>query len=214
MAVSGGLRRWGRLRRRGALLVTVAAVVVSGALGSVVSAAAEPPNPVGEEPPPPPLPVIVPTASNWEPKFPPPYDQSRRHVTEADITAEREMCQWFTAQYDELRLQIERFNIKLLSRNGDWAADDVLEHSRAVTANIDQSVAYLDPRARALTQTRTFAGDNYFPLYQGESFYLMWQHLSNVAGGIRGRQPGWFTGPSVQRFKYWGSRINRSHVCR
>lgn len=209
MTVSGGLRR---LRRRGALLLTVVAIAVGG---SVVPAAADPPpNPVGEEPPPPRLPVIVPVASNWEPKFPPPYDQSRRHVTDADITAEREMCQWFDAQYDELRLQIERFNIKLLSRNGDWSADDVLEHSQAVTANIDQSVAFLDPRARALTQTRTFAGDNYFPLYQGESFYLMWEHLSNVAGGIRGRQPGWFTGPSVQRFKYWGSRINRSHVCR
>lgn len=211
MAVPGGRRR----ARRGPALLAALVVLVLGAVSPAVPASADPsPNPVGEEPPPPPLPVIVPTASDWQPKFPPPYDQSRRYVTDADITAEREMCQWFTAQYDELRLQIERFNIKLLSRNGDWAADDVLEHSQAVTANIDQSVAFLDPRARALTQTRTFAGDNYFPLYQGESFYLMWQHLSNVAGGIRGRQPGWFTGPSMQRFKYWGSRISRSHVCR
>lgn len=211
MAVPGGRRR----ARRGPALLAALVVLVLGAVSPAVPASADPsPNPVGEEPPPPPLPVIVPTASDWQPKFPPPYDQSRRYVTDADITAEREMCQWFTAQYDELRLQIERFNIKLLSRNGDWAADDVLEHSQAVTANIDQSVAFLDPRARALTQTQTFAGDNYFPLYQGESFYLMWQHLSNVAGGIRGRQPGWFTGPSMQRFKYWGSRINRSHVCR
>lgn len=204
-----------RWRRRVAALLAGVGIAVGAALGTAVPALGDPaPDPVGHEPPPPRLPAIVPTASDWQPKFPFPYDESRRHVTEADITAQREMCQWFTAQYDELLQQIDRFNIKLISRHGNWAADDVVAHAEAVTANIDQSVAFLTPRARALTQTRTFAGDNYFPLYQGESFYLMWQHLSNVSGGIRAHQPAWFTGPSVQRFKYWGSRINRSHVCR
>ncbi|BBY81528.1 hypothetical protein H7I53_07920 [Mycolicibacterium pulveris] len=202
---------------RGVAAVT-ASLLMSAVLavaGTVAVAVADPPpDPVGHEPPPPRLPMVVPTASDWEPKFPPPYDQSRRHVTDADIAAQREMCQWFTEQYGELLQQIDRFNIKLISRHGNWAADDVMAHADAVTANIDQSVAFLTPRAQALTQTRTFAGDNYFPLYQGESFYLMWQHLSNVSAGIRGRQPAWFTGPSVQRFKYWGSRINRSQVCR
>jgi len=51
------------------------------------------------EPPPPPLPVVAPTpSSNWQPKFPSPYDETRKNVTQADINAEREMCQWFNAQ--------------------------------------------------------------------------------------------------------------------
>ncbi len=201
--------------RRAATVLGCLLIATAASVGQAVPAAADPPpDPAGQEPPPPRLPVVVPTPSDWQPKFPSPYDQSRHHVTEADITVEREMCQWYAAQYDELLRQIERFNIKLISRNGNWASDDVVAHADAVTANIDQSVAFLTPRAQALTQTRTFAGDNYFPLYQGESFFLMWQHLANVSGGIRGHQPAWFTGPSVQRFKYWGSRINRSHVCR
>ena len=200
-----------RIFRCAAAAFACVAIAMSAAAGPAL--ADPPPDPVGQEPPPPRLPVIVPTATDWQPKFPALYEDARRHVTEADITAQSEMCQWFTAQYDELLQQIDRFNIKLISRNGNWAAGDVVAHAAAVTANIDQSVEFLTPRARALTQTRTFAGDNYFPLYQGESFYLMWQHLSNVSGGIRARQPAWFTGPSVQRFKYWGSRINRSHVC-
>jgi hypothetical protein len=204
-----------KIPHRPATFIGCMVIALSGSVTPAGQATADPaPDPVGQEPPPPRFAVVVPTPSDWQPKFPFPYDQSRRHVTDADITAQREMCQWFIAQYDELLQQIDRFNIKLISRNGNWAADDVMAHADAVTANIDQSVAYLTPRAQALTQTRTFAGDNYFPLYQGESFFLMWQHLSNVSAGIRGHQPAWFTGPSVQRFKYWGSRINRSHVCR
>jgi len=45
----------------------------------------------------PPLPVIAPTPTDWVPKFPFPYDQTRGSVTDAEITAEREMCQWFNA---------------------------------------------------------------------------------------------------------------------
>jgi len=41
--------------------------------------------------------------------FPYPYDQTRGSVTDAEISAEREMCQWFNAQYDTLMTQIDRF---------------------------------------------------------------------------------------------------------
>src|ERR1700738_621471 len=67
-------------------------------------ATADPPDP-----PPPPLPAVTPTASDWMPKFPFPYDATRKDVTDADITAEREMCQWFNAQYAELRRQMNEF---------------------------------------------------------------------------------------------------------
>ena len=171
-----------------------------------------------------PLPVITPTPSDWQPKYPFPYDQTRGSVTEADITAEREMCQWYNAQYETLKKQIDRVQFNRITPNGpgvisgagsdwDYSIGDIQRQVDIVTANIDQSVAFLAPRAQALTQSRNYVGDVHFPIYEGESFYLLWQHLSNVNDGIKAHQPNWFTGPSVQRFKRWGSSIGRSHVC-
>jgi hypothetical protein len=162
----------------------------------------------------PPLPVVVPTPNGWQPQFPSPYDESRASVTAADVTAEGEMCQWYNAQYETLMTQIDNFDINLIKSNGDYQVANNEDLASAITANIDQSTAFLAPRAQALTQTQDYLGDVYFPLYQGESFFRLWQHLSNVSAGIRGRQQAWFYGPSVQRALRWGSRINRSHVCR
>ncbi|MEB3034045.1 hypothetical protein [[Mycobacterium] nativiensis] len=134
-------------------------------------------------------------------------------MTDSDITAEREMCQWFTAQYVQLRRQMDRFGFDLLHANNDWTVDGIQSHADAVAANIEQTVAFLTPRAEALTQSRDFAGDVYFPIYQGESFYRLWQHLANTGIGIRSRNTAWVYGPSQQRVKHWGSRIERSHVC-
>jgi hypothetical protein len=124
------------------------------------------------------------------------------------------MCQWYNAQYETLMTQIDNFDINLIKSNGDYQVANNEDLASAITANIDQSTAFLAPRAQALTQTQDYLGDVYFPLYQGESFFRLWQHLSNVSAGIRGRQQAWFYGPSVQRALRWGSRINRSHVCR
>lgn len=197
------------MRRLFGGVLGVAALLIS--LVAVFTAPADAEPTVDEVAPP--LPVIVPTPSNWTPKYPFPYDQTRASVTEADIDAEREMCQWYNAQYETLMAQIDRFNNNLIRSNGDYNVANNQQLADAVTANIDQSVAFLTPRAQVLTQTQDFAGDVYFPTYQGESFHLLWQHLSNVSAGIRGRQPAWFVGPSVQRVMRWGSRIHRSHVC-
>lgn len=162
----------------------------------------------------PPLPVVVPGPSNWQPKFPYPYDQTRGNVTDADIGAEREMCQWYNAQYEVLWRQIDSFDNQLIRSNGDYGVAGNDQLAEAVAANIDRSVDFLAPRAQALTISQDFAGDQFWPLYQGEAFYRVWQQLSNVSAGIRGRQPAWFYGPSLQQVERWGSRINRSHVCR
>nr|WP_319451176.1 MULTISPECIES: hypothetical protein [unclassified Mycobacterium] len=172
-----------------------------------------------------PLPVVVPTPSNWAPQFPFPYNQTRASVTDADVNAERDMCQWYNAQYDVLKRQIDRLQFNRITPNGpgvingsgsdwDYSVGNVAYQVAIVTANIDQSVAFLAPRAQALTQTQDYVGDNYFPLYQGESFFHLWQYLDAVNDGIKAHQPDWFTGPAVQRAKDWGSKINRSHVCR
>jgi hypothetical protein len=163
-----------------------------------------------------PLPVIVPQSKNWKPKFPFPYDQTRNRVTPADIHAEGEMCQWFTAQYQTINDQIGRLQFDRISPNGtdwDYSINGIQQRVDVVTANIDQSVDFLAPRAQALTQNRDFADDNYFPLYEGEAFYGLWQELANVSNGIKAHQADWFTGPSYVRAKRLASEIHRSHVC-
>jgi hypothetical protein len=165
------------------------------------------------DPPPPLLPEFVPTAGNFVPQFPYPYDETRKNVTPADINAEREMCQWFNAQYHDLRNQLEQFGFNLLQANNDWTVGTIQAQADNVATNVDHAVAFLTPRAQALTQSQDFAGDNYFPIYQGESFYRLWQHLSNTGVGIRARNTAWIYGPSQQRVEHWGSRIERSHVC-
>ncbi|WP_371743993.1 hypothetical protein [Mycobacterium sp. DL592] len=161
-----------------------------------------------------PLPMVVATPSDWQPQFPFPFDQLRRYVTDADINAERDMCQWFNAQYYDLKGQIERLNNTIVRNNGDFNGDGVAQQVDIVTANIDQALDFLAPRAQSLTQSYDHAGDMYFPIYQGDSFYGLWQQISNVGNGLRARQPTWFTGPSFARAQHWGSKINRSHVCR
>jgi hypothetical protein len=196
-------------RRSGIFLVIVAAL--GSAMFVLIGPASAGPT-IDEIAPP--LPMITPTPTDWVPKFPFPYDQTRGSVTDAEITAEREMCQWFNAQYDTLMTQIDRFNVTVVADNGDYNVGGNQQLADAVTANVDQSVDFLTPRAQAMSTTQDFAGDTYFPLYQGESFYQLWQYLINVSNGIKAHQPVWFYGPSVQRALKWGSRINRSHVCR
>ncbi len=164
-------------------------------------------------PPPPPLPIFTPTDNSWSPKFPVPYDATRKNVTDAEITAENEMCQWFNAQYYPLRRQLDEFGFDLLQANNDWTVPGIQTHADAVASNVEQSVAFLTPRAQALTVSQDFAADSYFPLYQGESFYRLWQDLSNTGVGIRARNTAWIYGPSQQREEHWGTRIKRSHVC-
>lgn len=172
-----------------------------------------------------PLPVVVPGPTNWVPKFPFPYSESRHLVTDVEINAEREMCQWYNEQYGTLIDQIDRLQFNRIQQNGpgirigsgtdgDFSVGNLQQQADIVTGNIDSSIDFLTPRVQTLTINYDNAGDTYFPLYQGKSFYLLWQNLSNVTDGIKGHQPNWFTGPSVQFMKKAGSDINRSHVCR
>jgi len=162
------------------------------------------------------FPVFTPTPSNWKPKFPFPYDQTRDRVTPADITAMAEMCQWFNRQYATLRDQIDRLQFNRIDSNGkdfDYTRGNTQQQVDIVTGNIDKSLAFLDPRVHALTIAQNSFGDNYFPIYEGEEFFKLDEQLFNVNNGIKSHQPDWFSGPSVQKAKRHGSDIFRSHVC-
>jgi hypothetical protein len=212
-----GGRRRGGVFAAGTVIILAAVAVLIGPTCSAVRA-----DP-GEPPPPPSdsdllwvLPDFAPTPSDWRPKFPFPYDQTRNRVTEADIIAMGEMCQWFNVQYATLRDQIDRIQFNRYAPDGkdfDYSRDDVQQQVDIVTGNIDRSLAFLDPRVHALTQPQNTFGDNYFPVYQGEQFFKLFEQLFNVNNGIKAHQPAWFTGPSVQKAKRHGSDIYRSHVC-
>lgn len=195
-------------RARNALLNCVA-VVATVVLG-VASAHADP----DVDDVAPALPMFTPTPNNWQPKFPFPFQYSRDKVTDAEINAEREMCQWYNAQYDTLITQIDNFDVDIAQANGDYRADSNPELTAAMAANIDRAVDFLAPRAQLMTVSQDNEGDLYFPLYQGESFYRLWQQLSNVSAGIKGHQPTWFYGPSLQHARRWGSKIVHSGVCK
>ncbi|WP_234802369.1 hypothetical protein [Mycolicibacterium fortuitum] len=151
--------------------------------------------------------------SDWQPIFPLHYEDLRRYVTEADITAEREMCQWYLAQYEDVKRHVQGLNAAVVRNNGNFNAPGIPEQTDIVIGNLDQSLAFLGPRALALTQSYDHAGNMYFPIYQGDAFYGLWQQMSNVSNGLKARQPTWFTGPSYQRMLHWGSKIHRSKVC-
>jgi hypothetical protein len=162
------------------------------------------------------FPAFTPTPSNWKPKFPFPYDQTRDRVTPADITAMAEMCQWYNRQYATLRDQIDRIQFNRIDSYGkdfDYSHGNTQQQIDIVTGNIDESLAFLDPRVHALTIAQNSFGDNYFPIYEGEQFFKLNEQLFNVNNGIKAHQPDWFTGPSVQKAKRHGSDIFRSHVC-
>lgn len=205
-------------------IVAAGAVIALSTMAILLgpSSSAYPPDPPSPPYPPSdrdlirPLPAFTPTPSNWTPKFPFPYSQTRNRVTDADITAMREMCQWYNAQYPTLRDQIDRLQFDRIGPDGrdfDYGSRDIQERVDIVTGNLDESLRFLGPRAQALTQDQNSFGDNYFPIYEGEAFYKLWEQLSNVNNGVKAHQADWFTGPSVQKAKRWGNDIWRSHVC-
>lgn len=193
-------------------VVVVCAVVAAGVTGPAYS---DPGHyePVSEYDQPELLPIITPTRTDWQPKFPFPFDQTQRFVTVADINAEREMCQWYNAQYKTIRRQVQGLNANVVRHNGDFDAPVVAQQIDIVLSNLTRAVDFLTPRAQALTQSYDRGGNMYFPLYQGDAFYGLWQQMSNLANGLRARQPTWFTGPSFHLMQFWGSKIHRSRVC-
>jgi hypothetical protein len=200
------------IRICGALTTMVTAVCIA----STAMASADPVidyDPVTHYDQPQRLPVITPMASDWQPQFSFPFDQSRQFVTPADINAEREMCQWYDAQFDTVKHQVEGLNDHVIRNNGSFDGDGAAQQTDTVIANLDQSLDFLTPRVQALTQSLDHSGDMYFPLYQGDAFYGLWQQMSNLTNGLKSRQPTWFTGPSYHQMQYWGSKIHRSHVC-
>ena len=158
-----------RLIRRLGILASCSAVAAAAVITVSTGAEADSATPA------PPLPLFTPTPTDRGPNFAFPHNLHQNQVTDADITAEREMCEWFNAQFDVLMDQINTFNGNLAANHDDYSASE--QQADAVTANIDQSERFLDPRARTFTlqsNCRVFIADDdceqYYPLFEANDF--------------------------------------------
>jgi hypothetical protein len=166
--------------------------------------------------PAPPLPVFTPTPTSWAPNFAFPHNLHQNKVTDADITAEREMCEWFNAQFDILMDQINAFNANLAANHDDYSAPGVQQQADAVTANIDQSENYLAPRAQAFTVVRDCDGDSCYtqiPIYEGKDFRRVWQQQSNISTSIKNHNPSGINTVSIGLTNLYANGIRGSGVC-
>lgn len=211
--------------RFGVALVSVVLMSATASIGHVQAEPWDPGTPYGPDKRPRagqpthiadivPLAVFTPTQTNWQPKYPFPFDKMRNEVTADDVKAGGEICQWFQARYDILDGQIETLSGLLGASNSDYDNPNIQQKADILTANLDQAVDYLAPRAEMLSRNYDFAGDIYFPMFQAVNMYGLWQQMHNVNVGIKSRQPAWVFGPPNRLMGHFGSRIEMSRACK
>ncbi|WP_441960048.1 hypothetical protein [Mycolicibacterium houstonense] len=185
----------------------VCAALVGAALtlGPAAPASAEPA---------PSLPVFVPHPSDWAPNYTVfPYNLWQVRVTPQQIDAQRESCQWFNAQYGTLMSQIVGFQNFLGEQHDYWTAPGVQAAADAVRANIDQSAAFLEPRARTLYITNYPDQSQYSPLYNGDSIHHLWYQLTQISDKMHKQQPSGVINANIATANVYGNVIRDSGVC-
>lgn len=160
------------------------------------------------------LPVFVPHPSDWTPNYTVyPYNLWQNRVTPEQVVAERDACQWFNAQYDVLRDGVVGFQNYLADRHDDWSAPGVAAIAGVVKANLDQSAAFLEPRARTLFIVNYPDRSEYSPLYNGDSIHYLWFQLNQISDKIGHRVPSGQINANVATMNVYGSVIRDSGVC-
>ncbi|ORB28864.1 hypothetical protein [Mycolicibacterium parafortuitum] len=172
--------------------------------------------PVGHaEPATPTLPVFTPYPSNWQPDYRPfPYNLWQSRVTPEMITAEREACQWINAQYQPLMDQVYGFQHFLAEQGDYWTRPGVTEAGDIVAANLDQSAAFLDPRAHTLFIVNYPDQSEYSPLFHGDSIYRLWYQFTQISDKIKQRMPSGVINANIATANVYGTVIRDSGVCR
>ena len=160
------------------------------------------------------LPVFQPHASDWSPDYTVfPYNLWQTRVTPEQITAQRESCQWFNEQYGTLSDQIYGFQRFLGQQKDYWSAPGVQATGNTVRANVDQSAAFLDPRAHTLYITNYPDQSQYSPLYNGDSIYHLWYQLTQISDKMARQQPSGFINANIATMNVYGNVIRDSGVC-
>ena len=160
------------------------------------------------------MPAFTPYPSNWSPNYTVfPYNLWQVRVTPQQITAERESCQWFNAQYDEVMNQVYGFQRFLGDQHDVWSVPGVTEAGDIVAANLDQSAAFLDSRAHTLFIVNYPDQSEYSPLFHGDSFYRLWFQLTQISDKIRHRLPAGQINANIATANVYGRAIRDSGVC-
>ena len=161
-----------------------------------------------------PLPLFVPSPSEWTPDFTVyPYNLWQTRVTPEQLVAERDSCQWFNAQYDQLQEQAAGFQDLLADQHDDWTVSGMAGAADIVQANLDQSAAFLDPRVHTLYVVNYPDRSEYSPLYNGDSFYDLWFQLTQISEKIGRRVPSGQINANIATMNVYGTTIRDSHVC-
>jgi len=82
-----------------------------------------------------------------------------------------------------------------------------------VRANIDQSAAFLDPRAHTLYIVNYPDQSKYSPLYNGDSIYHLWFQLTQISDKIADRLPSGQINANIATMNVYGNVIRDSGVC-
>jgi hypothetical protein len=160
------------------------------------------------------LPAFNPHPSDWSPDYRVfPYNLWQVRVTPDQIAAQRESCQWFNAQYDTVMNQIVGFQRFLGDRHDDWSAVGVQAAADAVTANVDQSAAFLEPRAHSLYIVNYPDQSEYSPLYNGDSIYHLWYQLTQISDKMQRKLPSGQINANIATANVYGNVIRSSGVC-
>ena len=160
------------------------------------------------------LPVFTPHPSDWSPDYVTfPYNLWQNRVTPEQVIAQRDSCQWFNAQYDTLIIQAKGFRDALDSAHDVWTAPGVQAAADVLAANLDQSAAFLDPRAHTLFITNYPDQSEYSPLYNGDSIFHLWYQLTQISDKIKRQLPSGQIHANVVTAEVYGNVIRYSGVC-
>ena len=95
----------------------------------------------------------------------------------------------------------------------DWSAPGVQQSADVVTANLNQSAAFLDPRVHTLYITNYPDQSQYSPLYNGDSFYHLWYQYIQISDKIRQQLPSGQIHANVVTADVYGNVIRDSGIC-
>lgn len=184
----------------------IAALLAAAALSAVPIAHADNPTPS--------LPQFIPHDSDWQPNTVVyPYNLWQNRVTPEQVTAMRESCQWFNAQYDPLMSQVSGFQHFLDRQHDVWQAPGVQQAANTIEANLDQSAAFLDPRAHTLFIVNYPDQSEYSPVYNGDSMFHLWYQLTQISDNMKQQLPSGQLNAHIATANVYGTTVRDSGVC-
>jgi hypothetical protein len=117
------------------------------------------------------------------------------------------------AQYDTLMTQTSGFQKFLDDRHDVWTAPGVQSAANTIEANLDQSAAYLAPRAHTLFVTNYPDQSEYSPVYNGDSMFHLWYQLAQISDKMKRQLPSGQINANIATANVYGNTIRDSQVC-